>query len=298
MTFLPVLLQIFVGILGGLAIAAAIFWTVFRRYDDIEVKVLGRVAADAHSLYDTLDKMYRRKTMQQVYLMVLVPAAAFGTVGLFIGLRYGLMMGGMVAGVLGFVAYKLPGVIANRMLKIRVEKFDRQLVDALNLMSNAVKSGLSFLQVVQVIEREMPKPISDEFAMVLKENRVGINLNDALLNMTKRVPSDDLFMIVNTVVTLSQQGGNLSEAFETIAKTIRERRRIHERIKTLSQAAVTQGTLLSIIPLVQLGMQFYIQPQSAKLLLTTPLGQVMMAIMFVMMALGGLWMKKILTIDV
>jgi tight adherence protein B len=100
------------------------------------------------------------------------------------------------------------------------------------------------------------------------------------------------------VVTLSQAGGNLSEAFETIAKTIRERRRIHDRIKTLSQAAVTQGFLLTIIPLAQLGIQYIIQPQYAALLFTTNLGRAMLFVMFTMIALGGVWMKKILTIEI
>jgi tight adherence protein B len=198
----------------------------------------------------------------------------------------------------GTIGYKVPGLIVKKIFDRRVEKFDSQLVDALNMMSNAVKSGLSFMQVVQVIEREMPVPISEEFAMVLKENRVGVNLTDALTNMTKRIPSEDLFMIMNSVVTLSQAGGNLSEAFETIAKTIRERRRIHDRIKTLSQAAVTQGFLLTIIPLAQLGIQYIIQPQYAALLFTTNLGRAMLFVMFTMIALGGVWMKKILTIEI
>lgn len=154
------------------------------------------------------------------------------------------------------------------------------------------------MQVIQVLERELPNPAAQEFGMVLRENRVGVNINDALLNLIKRVPSDDLFMIVNSVVTLSQQGGDLSEAFETIAVTIRERQKIMEKIRTMSQAAITQATILSLIPLVMLFFMYLMQPKYVMLLFTTPLGIAMMIFMFTMMGVGGLWMKKILAIEV
>ncbi len=290
--------QYFVGLVGAASMATLVFWYVFSRYDVLEAKVQERVASDAAQIYDYLDRMYRRIPMSKCYLLVIIPAATLGVIGFWIGLRSGFLVSIILAGFLGTIGYKVPGLIVKKIFDRRVEKFDSQLVDALNMMSNAVKSGLSFMQVVQVIEREMPVPISEEFAMVLKENRVGVNLTDALTNMTKRIPSEDLFMIMNSVVTLSQAGGNLSEAFETIAKTIRERRRIHDRIKTLSQAAVTQGFLLTIIPLAQLGIQYIIQPQYAALLFTTNLGRAMLFVMFTMIALGGVWMKKILTIEI
>jgi tight adherence protein B len=210
----------------------------------------------------------------------------------------GLLNGVFAAGVLGLLGYRLPILAVKTMFSRRLVKFDRQLVDALDLMANAIKSGLSFMQVVQVIEREMPSPVSEEFGMVLKENRVGINLSDALLNMTKRVPSEDLFMIINSVVTLSQQGGDLSEAFDTIAKTIRERQRVLEKIRTLAQAGVTQGFILSAMPIAMLGMQWIIQPHYVRLLFVTPLGLAMLGGMVVMITFGALWMKKILTIEV
>lgn len=298
MSILAASFQYFVAFVGAIALGAFAFSFVFRRYDSIEAQVKDRVASDAAQIYDYLDRMYKRRSMNYCYLLVIIPSAVLALIGFWIGLTNGLLISLILAGGLGAVGYKVPILVVKKIFDMRVEKFDSQLVDALNMMSNATKSGLSFLQCIQVIEREMPSPICDEFAMVLKENRVGINLNDALMNLTKRIPSEDLFMIVNSVVTLSQQGGNLSEAFETIAKTIRERRRIFERIKTLSQAAVTQGVLLSVIPLAQLGIQYFIQPQYASLLFTTGLGRVMLFVMFLMIGLGALWMKKILTIEV
>jgi len=134
--------------------------------------------------------------------------------------------------------------------------------------------------------------------MVLKENRVGTNLNDALINMTHRVPSDDLFMIMNSVVTLSQQGGDISEAFDKIAWTIRERQRVQQKIRTLAQAGMTQATILSAFPFVMMGIMYVIDPKQIAGMFTTVAGWVMIGIMLSLIFLGAIWMKKILTIEV
>ncbi len=287
-----------VAFLGAIALAFAAGATIFRRYTEIEQKVIQELSDYAAEIYDLLDKMYRRQSMNRIYVMILVPTILFGLLGFAIGISSGPLAGIIAAFVLGAAGFKIPGAFVRGAFQRRLTKFDKQLVDALDIMANAVKSGLSFMQVVQVIEREMPKPIADEFGMVLKENRVGINLADALLNMANRVPSDDLFMIINSVVTLSQQGGDLSEAFDTIAKTIRERQRVTEKIRTLAQAGITQGFILSCIPIVMLGMQWVIQPDYVRLLISTPIGLAMLGGMATLIVLGGLWMKSILTIDV
>ncbi|MDB5038730.1 MAG: type secretion system protein [Bacteriovoracaceae bacterium] len=284
--------------LGSIAIAGAAFWTIFSRYESLETGVLQKVSSDATLLYDYLDKMYLRQSMNRCYLAILIPTGVFGLIGLGVGFNFGILSGFLFAFILGAVGYRIPILIIKMMFSRRLVKFDKQLVDALDLMANAIKSGLSFMQVVQVIEREMPKPCSEEFGMVLKENRVGINLSDALMNMTKRVPSEDLFMIINSVVTLTQQGGDLSEAFDTIAKTIRERQRVLEKIRTLAQAGVTQGFILSMMPIAMLGMQFIIQPNYVRLLFVTPVGLIMMGFMVCLITAGALWMKKILAIEV
>ena len=298
MSTLKLILQWFVLLVGTLAVAGAMFWTIFNRYQEIESKILEKISTYATDIYDHLDRMFLRAPMNRCYAFILIPTAFFGLLGLGVGLRVGIFSGFMLAGFFGMIGYKLPGLFVKNLFQRRLMKFDKQLLDALDLMANAIKSGLSFLQVVQVIERELPSPISEEFGMVLKENRVGINLSDALLNMTKRVPSEDLFMIINSVVTLSQQGGDLSEAFDTIAKTIRERQRVFEKIRTLAQAGITQGFILGMIPVIMLGIQFVIQPQYVRLLFITPLGLFMLGAMVCLIFLGAMWMKKILTIDI
>ncbi len=271
---------------------------ITAKYSEWEASFKTGVHDYAAELYDYFDRMYNRQSMNRCYQIIIASTAFFTLLGLFAGLKWGVLVSVIAAAVLLAIGYRLPGIVIRFVFQKRLEKFDAQLIDALNMMANAIKSGLSFMQVVQLLEKELPNPASQEFGMVIKENRIGVPLNEALMNMAKRVPSPDLFMIVNSVVTLSQQGGDLSEAFETIAHTIRERQRVSEKIKTLVQAGVTQAIILSCIPFVMMGLLYLTQPDYISLLFTTNLGAVLLLVMLMFMSMGALWMKKILTIEI
>lgn len=296
----------FLGIVGSVALAGGVFGYIIWKYSELEEKVITFISSSANQIYDYLDRMFLRRSLQACYLIILIPTGVLGLIGFLLGIRMGissgaftaLIYGGVVSFLFGYIGFKTPTALIKMRFDARLRKFDLQLVQALDMMSNAVKSGLSFMQVITVIEREMPNPCAEEFAMALKENRVGVNLSDALMNMTKRVPSEDLFMIINSVVTLSQQGGDLSEAFETIAMTIRERQKVSEKIRTLAQAGITQAVILSSMPFAMLLMMWFIQPNYVMLLFTTPIGLAMFGGMILMIAFGALWMKKILTIEI
>jgi len=280
------------------ATAAVIYSLIFANYQNLEQRTIEGLAGYAQQLYDYFDRLFKRKTLNQCYLLIVLSTAGFALVGFASGIYFGVMPALWASSIGTLIGFRLPGFVLKKLFEARVQKFDVQLVDALTMMSSAIKSGLSFMQTIQVIEREMPNPCAQEFGMVLKENRVGVNMNDALLNMSNRVPSADLFMIINSVVTLSQQGGDLSEAFETIAATIRERQRIHEKIRTLAQAGLTQATILSMLPFVMMGVLNFVQPTYITLLFGTPLGLFFVGLMCVFILAGVVWMRKILTIEI
>lgn len=98
----------------------------------------------------------------------------------------------------------------------RLSRFNTQLGEALSLMTNALRSGFSFLQAVEVISREMPSPIADEFSRFLNETRLGITTEEGLRNLTTRVPNSDLDLVVTSVLIQRQVGGNLTEILDNI----------------------------------------------------------------------------------
>ena len=123
---------------------------------------------------------------------------------------------------------------------------DDQLVDALLLMANALKAGLSLQQALELVVREMKPPISDEFGRLVKEIHLGRLTDDALRRFAERVPLEDVRLAVDSILTLRETGGNLSETFQVIAHTIVERKKVQGKIKAMTAQGMSQGILICL----------------------------------------------------
>lgn len=180
----------------------------------------------------------------------------------------------------------------------RRQKLDNQLVDALILMANGLKSGLSLLQALELAAGESQKPMGDEFTRVVKEVQLGRGIDEALLTMSDRLDMPDLEMAVHSIVTLRESGGNLSETFMTVANTIVERKKIEGKISALTAQGVYQGAGLCAMPFI-MGLLFYIMdPEYMRPMLTTGLGWMMWGAVIVLDSLGMWMILKIVKIDV
>jgi tight adherence protein B len=154
-----------------------------------------------------------------------------------------------VSGLIGW----LGGAFAPRMYvksqqKKRLQKFNDQLPDMLNLMVNGLRAGYSTMQAMEAVSKELPAPICDEFRRVVQEMQIGIPMETALDNLLRRIPSDDLDFVVTAVNVQREVGGNLSEILDNISFTIRERIRIKGEVRVLTAQVRTSGTVLSLIP--------------------------------------------------
>ena len=180
----------------------------------------------------------------------------------------------------------------------RIKNIDNQLVDALILISNSLKSGYSFMQGIELVAEEAPKPICDEFSRILRETNLGMNLEDALDGITERVPSEDLDLVITAVKIQRLIGGNLSEVLERIVHTIRERIRIKGEISTLTAQGKLQGIILTLIPPgIAIGI-YGMAPDFMSPLFTTTIGKMMIGVAVVLQAIGGFFIKKIVEIKV
>src|SRR3954454_25247126 len=150
------------------------------------------------------------------------------------------------ATVFGFF---LPIIMVKHYRKPRIKKFNVQLVDALQAMANAFKAGLTFPQAIEHVAREAMPPLSQEFGLFVKEVKLGVPLEEALINMAKRVGSDDLELTVTSTNIARQLGGNMAEMFETISATIRERFRLEGKIAALTSQGKLQGWIVASLPL-------------------------------------------------
>ncbi|MBY0470115.1 type II secretion system F family protein [bacterium] len=196
------------------------------------------------------------------------------------------------------IGWKSPKPIVDWLYNRRMNKLVIQMVDGLSLMSNGLKSGLSVVQAMGLVVKEMPNPLHQEFSLILSENNLGVSLEDAYNNFAKRVKSDDVEMFVTAVNILKETGGNLAESFDTIVTTIRERIKVEKRIEAMTAQSYYQGLFLMGIPPV-FGLIFYLtDPEFMLPLFTTAVGWVIIFGIFLLQAVGFFFIMKIVKIEV
>jgi tight adherence protein B len=210
----------------------------------------------------------------------------------------GFIRGGITGSLGGIFARFLPRFIL-RILKVRrLERFNSQLVNALSSMSNSLKAGFSIQQAFESVVKEGENPIAQEYGMFLQQLRVGMSFEDALADMDRRMGSEDLTLMIQSIEIARQTGGNLTEVFDRIAETIRERRRIEGKIKSLTAQGKIQGNVVGAMPFV-LGLAIYmLDPQMMMAFVTSHVGIFILFLVVLMEICGVLLIRKIVSIDV
>jgi tight adherence protein B len=154
------------------------------------------------------------------------------------------------------------------------------------------------MQTFETVVRDGENPIAQEFSVFLQETRVGVSFDDALRNMERRIGSDDLSLVVMAIETARKTGGNLTEVFERIAHTIRERMRIEVRIRTLTAQGRLQGFVVGAMPLVIGVALMIVDPNMMMPFLYSTAGLVVIGAVVILVAMGGIVIRKIVNIDV
>jgi len=171
----------------------------------------------------------------------------------------------------------------------RLNRINEQLGEALTLVSNSLRSGLSLQQGVELVVEEMDAPISEEFATVVKETKLGLPFDEALQNLAERVPTPDLDMVVTAIVTIRETGANLAEVFDVIAHTVRERKKVEGKIQAMTAEGMTQGVMMCGVPPVLIVTFYFLDPGLVEPLFNTVLG-VMMLVIIASLDAMGMWM--------
>lgn len=201
----------------------------------------------------------------------------------------------LASGVFGYFA---PRLYVKRRQAQRLNAFNDQLGDAINLLANSLRSGYSLLQSLETVSREMSPPLATEFARVVQEVGLGLSIEQALANMLRRVRSDDLDMMVTAINIQHEVGGNLAEILETISFTIRERVRIKGEIRVLTAQQMLTAYIISFLP-VGLGLILYaINHEYIGLLFSEPCGWIMVVVGVIIITAGYLVIRKIVAIEV
>ena len=223
-----------------------------------------------------------------------------------------LIYGGFVLPLVGaVVGYFLPKFYLKMRQKARLKKFNNQLGDGITLMANGLRSGYSLLQAMDAVGREMPEPLALEFRRVVREVALGVDNDRAFSNLLRRVPSDDLDLMITAINVQHEVGGNLAEILEIIGFVIRERVRIKGEIAVLTAQGQLSGYIISGLP-VAMGLLLYAMNQEyiGKMIFsceslnipaercTQPCGWIMVGIGVLMILAGFYAIQRIIDIEV
>lgn len=185
-----------------------------------------------------------------------------------------------------------------KQIKDKMGVFNDQLIEALGMITNLVRAGQSFSQALENLVKDSKPPLSTEFELALKKIKLGTPVGDALMEMSDKIPSNDLRITVLSINLARESGGNMGEILSRIAETMRERKKINGKIAALTAQGKVSGIVMGFVPFILLGVLYFIQPSMMGLLFNTFLGNIMLCLVIVMVTVGMIVINKIVSIDV
>ena len=221
---------------------------------------------------------------------------AISLVGLLLGW---IISNNIIGGLgLGVLFYLIPGIVLDRSILKRRKKFQDQLVDFFSLIKGAIYIGNSLPQALDMAVTETPAPISEEFNQVLREIRFGFPLEDTLHNLTERMQSDDLKIVVSAIIINNQMGGNLSTILDVTIDTIRERMRLFGEVRSLSAYSRYVGLLLTFLPFATALVVFLLNPGFFDSARSSSMVQIVLLMALFGILIGNIIIRRIMIIRI
>jgi tight adherence protein B len=200
-------------------------------------------------------------------------------------------------GMLAVIIF-LPSIFYRSMRKQRLKRFEAQLPDGLVMISGAMRAGASLNIALESLVKEQPAPLSQEFELFLKEQRLGVDFEESLKKMEQRIPIPDFSMLVTALLINREVGGNLAETMETLGTTLRRKGMMEGKIQSLTAQGKLQGIVMTGLPILLGVLLNLIEPEAMSKLWTTNIGYMVLMVIVIMEMLGYFMINKITSIDV
>lgn len=277
----------------GLCVATIVYLSFDRVYN----KLMGSAANNRSEILKYLNLMHVDVNPRHVdYLLFF---CSFGLGFAFFLLLWPRTTIGLIIGItIGTFMWRVPLMVIKKQWEKRNNMLVDQMVDGLTIMANGIKAGLSVPQSMERVVENLPNPISQEFRLVLSEIRIGRSVEEGLLGLGERVPKADVQMFVTAINILKETGGNLAETFTTIVVTIRERQKIERKIEAMTAQGIMQGFIVSMVPIGLIALFYFIDPGYIMPMFNSTLGIILLMIMFGFIIIGGIAIRKVVTIKV
>lgn len=260
---------------------------------------LGQQLGKAYAHTDIYRK--QKKLIAQAYVKMKPEELVSITLmsGTILAMLFWVLQGNVLTALLGFLLGLFLPAYSLRIIGMRrAKQLNKQLPQALALISNGLRAGFSFPQAMGIVTREMEAPLADEFGKVLHDSQLGKPMDEALRDFNDRTNDEDLSIFITTLLTQMSVGGDLAEILDIIAETIRERIHLQGHIRTLTSQSKFSAIVISVLPLGIGIILFFMNPEYIGTLFTDPLGLAMVGAAGVMMLLGFIALYKIVHIKV
>ena len=279
------------------AVGALVFIICFLSVDKVIAWLQKRSLSQREEVLRLLELMFVETDRSKVTRLML--GLSFGLGGVVFLLCWPNLIAGAIFGsIVTVFGWSIPKTIVNSMYQKRCGRFVDQMVDGMTIMANGIKAGLSVQQSMERIVENLPNPMSQEFALVLSQMRLGRSLEESLNELGTRVPRADVQMFVTSVNILQETGGNMAETFQTIVYTVRERQKIEKKIEALTAQGIMQGVILTCVPFVLLIVFLIMDPSYVAPLFNTFVGILALLAVLTLQVIGGLMIRKIVKINV
>jgi len=202
----------------------------------------------------------------------------------------------LIAVPVGMGIGSVPFLLLAYRRRLRSAKFDRQLPDALELISRSLRAGHGLVAGMNMVAEEMNDPMGPEFNQAVKEINYGSSFDEAMQGLVIRNPCPDLPFFATAVILQRETGGNLAQIIQNIALLIRERQKFRGKVRALTAEGRLTAVLFAVIPLIIAVIMYFINPSHILFLFSDPVGKQMTVGMLILMAIGILIMRKIIQI--
>ena len=276
--------------LGAIGAAGLLFYGFSERLSSVVGKLTSRFAAD-------IERADLKVSSEQLTYGI-VGFSLIGWLALIILAHPDILVALGALPVIGFVAVKLCRNWLRGKVRARVKRFNNQLEMILRMIGNGLRVGLGLRQALVLVTEELPNPARVEFARIIGQTNIGVSLNDALDGLVARMYSEELRMLVDAIKVQSQTGGNLAKILDHLATTIKERRNIQRKIRTLTSEARSGAYVIGALPVLVGLFLMCFQPDMRDALLFSNIGHMGLGLFVLLEGLGVLSLRKMLAFDI
>ncbi|MNS97310.1 Bacterial type II secretion system protein F domain protein [compost metagenome] len=223
--------------------------------------------------------------------------AAVACAALSAALAFSLTGSGILAALFAGLASRAPRMTVEMLRRRRARRFEQQLPMALLMLASALRAGVALPTGLRHVVEQSGAPLAQEFGLMLREQRLGVPWDAALGNLQSRMPADSTSLVVAAMRIAAQTGGNLAEALESIAQTLRARLQLQAKLQALTSQGRLQAWIVGALPLVLLAVLNELEPDIMGLLWHTPMGWGVLAMVAVLETAGVLLIRRIVRIE-